>query len=113
MPCHRCTAVGRCHQKAIHQIPWALSNVKNLLQYDVNTRLYKTITVRLMIPRLMENWTDQWEGAAENPEWFNYVAAESRCPPNTHGSRPGRILSRISPSRRPFLFVHPAMKRLT
>ncbi|KAJ9250511.1 hypothetical protein DTO207G8_6084 [Paecilomyces variotii] len=44
MPCHRCTAVGRCHQKAIHQIPWALSNVKNLLQYDVNTRLYKTIT---------------------------------------------------------------------
>lgn len=49
---------------------------------DVNTRLYKTITVRLMIPRLMENWTDQWEGAAENPEWFNYVAAESRCPPN-------------------------------
>ncbi|KAJ9285553.1 hypothetical protein DTO021C3_6807 [Paecilomyces variotii] len=113
MPCHRCTAVGRCHQKAIHQIPWALSNVKNLLQYDVNTRLYKTITVRLMIPRLMENWTDQWEGAAENPEWFNYVAAESRCPPNTYGSRPGCILSRISPSRRPFLFVHPAMKRLT
>lgn len=81
MPCHRCTAVGRCHQKAIHQIPWALSNVKNLLQYDVNTRLYKTITVRLMIPRLMENWTDQWEGCCRKSRVVQLRGCRVSMPP--------------------------------